>query len=165
MRIFTRLLSCFAKELKRFHDSAVSLYAEMFPYRATALLPEWEASLGLISAQGESVEFRRQRIMAKINSLGGQSVEYFYSLAELLGYNRHPSTTDPHVRIEELTEVGFKVGVSEIGEDGDALYDESSGNSQHTWRVYGTSVTSDLRLVGMFTSYKPAHTEVLFVDE
>lgn len=161
MSTLTKLLSVFASEAERIETSANAMALEFTPGSVTDMITEWETALGITVVPGDPIGTRRGRVLAKIRAVGGQSVEYFYTLAETLGYNRYPSTTDPHIRIINNPYPPFRVGISVIG---DALYDGGTGASKFTWRVTGTGVESDSFLQGLFNLCKPAHTEIEFVN-
>jgi uncharacterized protein YmfQ (DUF2313 family) len=154
------LMAVFGAELERLNTAARRLLSDFFPQTAQDMLTEWETAFDLVHT-GTTLE-RQQRITAYMAAVGGQSIDYFYGLAEKLGYHRHPSTTDPHIQILEGQTIGFRVGISRIGID--PVYDNASGASYATLVVKGTDVETDTDLQALFQLYKPAHTEISFVN-
>lgn len=154
------LLTCFASELERLETSKNTIFDEMYPKTVTQMIAEFEDTFG-IAHTSESISIRRARLLAKINAVGGQSIDYYYGLAENAGYNRYPSLITPHIRILTGIYQPFRAGISRAG---DAVYDGGSGASFFTWIVTGTSVESDAFLQDLFNQYKPAHTEIQFVN-
>lgn len=163
MSKLSTFLSVFASEMARLDVAAMrpGVLAEFNPATATDMLTEWEDAFGLTDHTGTTAE-RRARLSARVGAVGGQSTEYFYTIAEALGFNRYPSTTDPHIRILEGQYQPFRVGVSHVGVD--KLYDGTSGYSLWTWTVQGTAVTTNTALRAYFEQFKPEHTEIVFVD-
>lgn len=158
----TALLGVFAAELARLDLRAGEVVCEFFPGTASEMLNEWElVFFGAI--QSGTPEERRLGLLAKVSAYGGQSIDYFYGIAETLGYNRYPSTTDPHIRIADGEFFGFRADIGRA--DVDKVYDQDTGNSIFTWSVYGTDVESDTVLQSLFNNLKPAHTEVFFHNE
>ncbi|WP_114152653.1 YmfQ family protein [Chromobacterium haemolyticum] len=83
------LLASLAARLADADARAQLLLQESDPRRAVALLPEWEASLGLPDActVGEQTLLARQQaVVAKLTDTGGARVPRFLQLAERLGY-------------------------------------------------------------------------------
>lgn len=56
------------------------------PRHADELLPDWERMLGLSPAADQSLEDRRDAVIAKIRNLGGMSAPYYQQLAIDFGY-------------------------------------------------------------------------------
>jgi uncharacterized protein YmfQ (DUF2313 family) len=82
------LLGALAPTYERSNAAAAALIRDIFPATTTALIPEWEASLGLpdeCTPLGASAEQRRAAILAKFIGGGGQSVPYFISVVAALG--------------------------------------------------------------------------------
>ena len=154
------LLTCFASELERLETSKNTIIDEMFPKTVTQMIDEFEDTFRIVHTS-ESISIRRARLLAKINAVGGQSIDYYYGLAENAGYNRYPSVVDPHIRIFTGIYQPFRAGISMAG---DAVYDGGSGASVFSWIVAGTTVESDTFLQELFNQYKPAHTEIQFVN-
>ncbi|MBW5825232.1 YmfQ family protein [Yersinia kristensenii] len=86
----TSTLRALARSYQRSDEDARDLLDAAFPSTATAMLPEWEATLGLpdLCAIGEidSMIQRQRAVVSKLFGIGGQSVAYFIRVAEALGY-------------------------------------------------------------------------------
>ncbi|MFJ5378118.1 YmfQ family protein [Pectobacterium sp. CHL-2024] len=84
------LLRALAQSFHATDVTAHELLTGAFPATATMMLPEWEATLGLPDdcAIGDivTIEQRRQAVVTKLLSTGGQSKTYFIELAAMLGY-------------------------------------------------------------------------------
>lgn len=83
------LLAALAAKLADADARAQLLLQESDPRRAVALLPEWEASLGLPDActVGEQTLLARQQaVVAKLTDAGGARAPRFLQLAARLGY-------------------------------------------------------------------------------
>jgi uncharacterized protein YmfQ (DUF2313 family) len=161
------LLDGMSIELARVDDRASVLPQEVNPTTSLELLPDWERVAGLpdkcSGVLEETLQGRRNALLTKLTSTGGQSAEYFIELAASLGYM---------VTIEVFRP--FRAGRSVAG---DAL---TNGPWSHTWliRAPAVSVTEfraglsaageRLRTWGNDTLeckinlLKPAHTIALF---
>lgn len=86
----TSTLRALARSYQRSDEDARDLLDAAFPSTATAMLPEWEATLGLpdLCAIGEidSMIQRQRAVISKLFGIGGQSMAYFIRVAEALGY-------------------------------------------------------------------------------
>ncbi len=156
-----------AVEPGRVDARGARLVVEANPFSATELLADWERIAGLpdkcSGALEATVQGRRNSLVAKLSSTGGQSASYFVIVAHALGYT---------VTIEEFRP--FRAGRSTAGQ---AL---TNGGWVHTWRVRAPSTTviafsagrsaagEPLRAWGNDTlecklnQLKPAHTILLF---
>jgi uncharacterized protein YmfQ (DUF2313 family) len=68
---------------------AADLLTDIFPPDSVALLPEWEAALGLpdpCAGPNPTIEQRQQQVVARFAGGGGQSIAYFTQFAAALGY-------------------------------------------------------------------------------
>lgn len=161
------LLDAMAQELARLDARADRLTTEAVPNTTAELLPDWERVAGLPDScsdtLAETQQGRRNDLVSKLVSLGGQSVAYFIELAASLGYE---------VTIEEFRP--FKAGLSLAG---DSL---TNGEWVFTWRVRAPAVTvmrfragqgaageplatwGNEKLECRIRKYKPAHTHVIF---
>jgi uncharacterized protein YmfQ (DUF2313 family) len=161
------LLDGMSVELARLDGRASVLPHEANPATSLELLPDWERVAGLpdkcSGVLEETLQGRRNALLTKLTSTGGQSPAYFIELAETLGYR---------VTIEEFRP--FRAGMSVAG---DAL---TNGPWVHTWliRAPAASITEfraglsaageRLRTWGNDTleckinQLKPAHTVALF---
>ncbi|MCY1687957.1 YmfQ family protein [Yersinia enterocolitica] len=86
----TSTLRALARSYQHSDEDARDLLDAAFSSTATAMLPEWEATLGLpdLCAIGEidSIIQRQRAVISKLFGIGGQSVAYFIWVAEALGY-------------------------------------------------------------------------------
>lgn len=161
------LLDGMAQELSRIDLRGERLMMEANPLGAVELLSDWERVAGLPDKCAGTLETtqqgRRNALISKLSSTGGQSVAYFIEVAASLGYV---------VTIEEFRP--FRAGLSFAG---DSL---TNGDWVYTWRVRGPEVTiipfraglsaagEPLRAWGNDTleckinQLKPAHTIALF---
>ena len=101
--------------------AACQLVEDAFPASTVALLPEWESSLGLpdpCAGQYATLAQRQAAVVAKLAGRGGQSVDYFVTLATNLGYE---------ITITQFSPAKF----------GKATFGSPMLNNQwaHVWRV------------------------------
>lgn len=161
------LLDGMSIELARLDVRASGLPQEVNPAASLELLPDWERVAGLpdkcSGVLEETLQGRRNALLTKLTSTGGQSPAYFIELAASLGYT---------VTIEEFRP--FRAGMSVAG---DPL---TNGPWVHTWLIRapqasitefraGLSAAGErLRTWGNDTleckinQLKPAHTIALF---
>lgn len=161
------LLDGMSIELARLDVRASVLPQEVNPAASLELLPDWERVAGLpdkcSGVLEETLQGRRNALLTKLTSTGGQSPAYFIELAASLGYT---------VTIEEFRP--FRAGMSVAG---DPL---TNGPWVHTWLIRapqasitefraGLSAAGErLRTWGNDTleckinQLKPAHTIALF---
>lgn len=122
------LLDGMSLELARVDDRASALPQEVNPNTTLELLPDWERVAGLpdkcSGALEETLQGRRNALLAKLTSTGGQSADYFIQLAASLGYA---------VTIEVFRP--FRAGRSAAG---DVL---SNGDWAFAWRIHAPDVT------------------------
>jgi uncharacterized protein YmfQ (DUF2313 family) len=154
----------------RLHARLNDLIAETFPctLNPPELLTEWERSLGLpdpcVQPPLNSIQQRVAAVCAKFSARGGQSKEYFYALANALGYE---------ITITEYTP--FRTGINRAGDPlaGEAWAYAWTVNvanvPQITYFRVGLSVAGDpLRSWGnnmlecVLNAVKPAHTVLQF---
>lgn len=160
------LLGC-AAELSRVEARADALAIEVNPALTSELLSDWERVAGLPDKCAGTLETtmqgRRNALLAKLTSTGGQSIAYFISVAKSLGYE---------ITITEFRP--FRAGMSKAG---DPL---TNGDWVYAWRINAPETTiiefkaglsaagEALRTWGNDTleckinQLKPAHTIVLF---
>ncbi|MEC5321137.1 putative phage tail protein [Brenneria populi subsp. brevivirga] len=86
MKVFLALAYAYEQS----DTDALAMLEGAFPSTATILLKEWEETLGLpddcsISEQ-DSYDKRQSSVVQKLIASGGQTIDYFISLAESLGY-------------------------------------------------------------------------------
>lgn len=106
----------------RLHASLNGIVADVFPCTTVAMLPEWEATLGLpdpcVQPPLATLQQRTAAVCGKWSARGGQSVEYFERLAAGLGFQITIQTFAP-----------FRTGRSRTG---DRLYSEEWA---YAWRI------------------------------
>lgn len=160
------LLGC-AAELARVDSRAEFLAVDVVPISTLELLPDWERVAGLpdkcAGTLEDTLQGRRNALVSKLTSNGGQSAAYFISVAKALGY---------YVTVSEFRP--FRAGLSQAG---DPL---TNGDWVYTWRINAPETTvinfragqssagEPLRSWGngalecKINQLKPAHTIVLF---
>lgn len=161
------LLDGMSIELARVDARGEALPLEAIPSSSSELLVDWERVAGLpdkcSGVLEETLQGRKNVLLAKLSSTGGQSAAYFVELAASLGYV---------VTIEQFRP--FRVGLSSVG---DAL---TNGDWVFTWRIKAPAVTVTSFRVGQsavgerlrtwgndtleckINQLKPAHTIALF---
>ncbi len=164
--VLTRFLDAASEEFARIDSRIGQLVDEADPRTTSELLPDWERVAGLPdNCSGElrsTVGARRQDLVSKLTSTGGQSPAYFIAVALALGYS---------IEIEEPKP--FRVGDSCVG---DPVYDDAW---HHAWVVHSPDTTINFFTVGSsvgeplawwgndslecrLRQLKPAHTTVVF---
>lgn len=130
------LLDGMSIELARVDERGFALPLEANPNTTNELLSDWERVAGLpdrcSGVLEETIQGRRNALLAKLASTGGQSIPYFISIAAALGYQ---------VTITEFRP--FRVGLSKVG---DAL---TNGDWQFAWQVNAPETTVVSFRVGM----------------
>ncbi|MCH7381362.1 putative phage tail protein [Acinetobacter higginsii] len=84
------LIEGLAKSFQQMDEEAQQLLVDAFPSTTTALIDEWNATLGLPDfcfGAPDNIEQNRQYIVAKLIADGGQKVNYYNSIAASLGLN------------------------------------------------------------------------------
>lgn len=118
----SQLLIAFAKQFQKNDEDAQALIKGAFPATALELLPEWEETLGLPDpcsiSEANTIDKRRNAIIAKLFGTGSLSKSYFIKLFETLGYT---------IVITEYRQA--RAGLSVCG---DAL---NGGDWPFTWKV------------------------------
>lgn len=157
-----KLCEAMAEEMVRYDQRVgTELMDEADPTTTTGLLTDWERICGLSSSG--TLAIRRNAVLQKITSRGGQSIAFFIALADSLGF--------------EVTITEFRPFLAGISESGDEL---TNGPWIFTWRVNAALNTvnyfragsgaageplaewSNDPLESAITNAKPAHTIVLF---
>ncbi|MEJ6817677.1 YmfQ family protein [Pseudomonas sp. LF-5] len=161
------LLDGMSIELARVDGRGENLPAEANPASTNELLSDWERVAGLpdkcSGVLEETLQGRKNALLAKLSSTGGQSSAYFIELASTLGYTvtieeyrpfragrsyaGDPLTNGPWVftwlvRAPESTVISFRAGASAAGE---------------RLRTWGNDT-----LECKINQLKPAHTIALF---
>jgi uncharacterized protein YmfQ (DUF2313 family) len=161
------LLDGMSLELARVDARGEDLPLEAIPSSSSELLVDWERVAGLpdkcSGVLEETLQGRKNVLMAKLSSTGGQSAPYFIELAASLGYV---------VTIEQFRP--FRVGMSSVGDsltNGDWVFTwkiKAPAVSVTSFRVGQSAVGERLRTWGNDTleckinQLKPAHTVALF---
>lgn len=162
-----KLLAGMSEEWARIDARGEALIVEALPSSTSELLADWERVAGLPDKCAGTLETtmqgRRNALLAKLTSTGGQSREYFVAVAKALGYE---------ITITEFRP--FRAGLSQAG---DPL---TNGDWVYTWRVNAHETTiidfragrsaagEPLRTWGNDTleckinQLKPAHTITIF---
>lgn len=162
-----RLSVAVADELARIDERAARLIEEADPRTTVELLFEWERVTGLpdeCSPDNQTETERRNQVVQKISSIGGQSPAYLEAVAASLGFSG--------VEVNET--FPFRVGRSRVGQP---IY----GISWIHWFIVSAPATlsilfragqgrvgEPLALYGnealecTIAKLKPAHTDVLF---
>ncbi|MEN6082815.1 YmfQ family protein [Chromobacterium piscinae] len=138
------LLAALATKLADTDARAQLLLQESDPRRAAALLPEWEASLGLPDActVGEQTLLARQQaVVAKLTDTGGARVPRFLQLAARLGY---PGATITRFRYHHC-EMSCEMPLQDIG-------------WRHTWALNVTAGTRVMEATTESGSDEPLRT-------
>lgn len=156
-----------AAEVDRCIAAAELLLLEFSARTSTQMLTEYETLLGLSAGSLNDAQ-RRTQILGKLNAVGGQSKEYFLSIAESLGYHINSTAVDPHLRIADGLNIPFRLHISQLGID--KLFDQGAGNSIFTWQIIGTNVEDSnnvltITLKKLMNQLKPAHTEIIYTNE
>jgi len=161
------LLEGMSIELARVDDRGESLPVEAIPATSNELLSDWERVAGLpdkcSGVLEDTLQGRRNALLAKLASTGGQSSAYFIEIAAALGYTVTIETFKP-----------FRAGLSRAG---DAL---TNGPWAFTWLVRAPEVSVTAFRAGLsaagerlrtwgnesleckINQLKPAHTIALF---
>jgi uncharacterized protein YmfQ (DUF2313 family) len=143
------------------------LDVELDPRRTLELLPDWERWYGLpdpalASLGPQTVAQRRAALLAKIRATGGQSPDYFVTVAATIGFT---------IEIEEFdrTKVGDKVGSPILVGDWEFVWKVHAPRSTIRHARAGASFAGDrigewgnAPLEALLAELKPAHTVLLF---
>lgn len=86
---WAQLVAALAPELARIEADGDTLLLEVNPATATALLPDWEAYLGLPDVctvpGSQTLEERRQAVLDKLTATGAPQLSYYRKLATQVG--------------------------------------------------------------------------------
>ncbi len=163
MRELTRGL---AEEFARVDARADDLLREVLPNTTVQMLEDWERTAGLPDtcvATAQTLQERRNALLSRLASMGGQSRAFFIELARYLGFE---------ITITEFRQ--FRAGASRAGEpvcDRAWLYAWRVNAPSTTIIVFRSGVSAagePLRKWGnellecVFNRVKPAHTVLLF---
>lgn len=163
----SKLLRALAEELTRVDNRGFQLTIEVNPGRTTEMITDWEELVGLpddcLGELAPTLPERREDVLAVLRATGGQTAQYFISLAAAAGYDITVTTFEP-----------FRVSQNAVG---DPLYGaewmfvwqvNSALNTIKYFKVNENAVGDPLATWGndalecLIEKYKPAHTLVLY---
>jgi uncharacterized protein YmfQ (DUF2313 family) len=87
--VITQVLAALVPLYTANADAAAALLEDAFPVAPAMLLPEWQETLGLpdpCAGPTPTLQQEQQQVAARFVATGGQSVNYFVSVAAALGY-------------------------------------------------------------------------------
>ncbi|XTZ39584.1 YmfQ family protein [Salmonella enterica] len=129
------VLRALGSSLQRSDNDAVNLIIGAFPSTATAMLSEWESTLGLPDdcAIGEidGISDRQRAVVSRLISTGGLNRDYYIRVAAALGYT--------------ITITQFRPAMSGMSMYGDAL---NGDEWPFTWRINAPETTIKYALAG-----------------
>jgi len=128
---------------RRVSGRVTDYFSEAFVPTTNEMLPEWEATLGIVPNDNETIAERQANATAKFIEVGGQSVEYFENVANSFGYT---------VTIVENT--NFRCGTNSSV---DLIPAE---NYVFYWHVVANSSANGSTMQSEIDEYAPAHTIV-----
>lgn len=162
----TKLLRGIADGFDRLSQRATALLLEMVPSGSTELLPDWERVLGLpddcATEISQSTEDRRKAVVSKLAIQGSQSVSFYVTLLDALGYsvsvNEYPSFTFAGVTPDLFTNPDWKY-TFEVVAPAVSVRQFRAGQNRAGDRLisYGNQL-----LECTIERYKPAHTRAVF---
>jgi uncharacterized protein YmfQ (DUF2313 family) len=124
------------------------LEVEADPGSADELLPEWEHLFGL-SGDGLTTTERRQAVAQRARLIGGQSREFFISVAAALGFEITITEHAPYI-----------CGISRCGDTG-GRWELGPAEIRFMWHV-AVPAASAPTLEPIFEAWRPAHTVIFF---
>lgn len=163
-----KLVAALAEELFRVDGRGMNMLDERDPRTTLELITDWERFFGLPGSCGElspTLEGRRGDVLARLNSLGGQSKAYFRQVAANAGYE---------ITIEEFAPfyAGDLAGQPVYGYEWAHVWlVRASGVEIVPFQVGIHGVGDPLRefsldsLECLINELKPAHTRVVFAFE
>jgi len=160
---YPRLMQVLADELARYDAFVRDLADELDPQTTAALLPEWEAMVGLpdpCTGQLPTLEARRQALLQRLTKRGRLTAGFVKAAAAAMGF-----AVDAIVRHD-----AFVAGTSEVGEeladqDAQFVFDVETPDAQvFEAEVAGFAVGEPLGFIGnsqlecLLERIRPAHT-------
>jgi uncharacterized protein YmfQ (DUF2313 family) len=160
------LLDAAAVEYARIHNRLLDLIEESDPRTTGEMLTDWEQAAGLpddCTGLADTLQERRNQLVAKITQRGGQSRQFFIDVAAALGFT---------VTITEFSP--FQVGSSSVGDPlagEDWWFAWQINAPEETVREFRTGQSTagePLRDWGndllecVISRLKPAHTDVKY---
>jgi len=143
---FSNLIDGLAPEFKRFNDRAENLINEIDLYSVEELLEDFEKELDITPATDSTIDERRNNVISKINTTGGQSKNYIISVINKLGYL---------AKIEEYNPFLAGSNAGEVLTNSDWLF---------TFKITTEEVSLSVKifLIALINKIKPAHTIAIF---
>lgn len=137
-----KVIDAMSVEFSRVDGRADQLSVDAIPNTTAEMLTDWERVAGLPdNCSGllpETVQARRNDLVSKLTSRGGQSRDYFIAMAAALGYT---------ITIEEFRP--FRAGESLAG---DRL---TNDDWVYTWRIRGPEITVNYFRAGLSSAGEP----------
>ena len=151
--------------ITKIENQAEAIYGAPYADVNNDYIYRWEQVLGLNVKASDSVAQRVEKIIAKLNDVGGLSIAYFASLAESIGYS---------IKIVELDQ--FRAGIGRCTECINSeeivwvwqVNIDAPATSVFRFRTGGSRAGellltfSDPIIEKIFEDLKPAYTRVLF---
>lgn len=151
--VMTTVIRTLASSYQQNDADAIQLLVDVFPKTTSALLTEWEETLGLpddcaCNASNDEA-IRRQAVVSKLIGTGGQSMAYFISIAESMGYG--------------ITIKQFRTARAGLSVCGDAI---NGDRWPYVWQITvtdaGNDATCALKLMlCRLDEFSPAHTKLI----
>jgi uncharacterized protein YmfQ (DUF2313 family) len=163
--VMSQLLAGIAEEFARVDLRADELLYEADPRTTNELLADWERNFGLPDPCGEqlgnTISLRRDVLVYKVTSLGGQSKQFYIDLAARLGFT---------VTITEFKKYTVTSAVNEAmnGEDWVFAWQVNAPAETVRTMTVKSGVNEPFNAWGNeilecnISRLKPAHTHVLF---
>ena len=168
--VLAAIVSAAGDVLAALHARSVALLLrESDPTLAIECLPDHETDYGLpdpCTPSGTTVNQRHAALLAKIRSLGGQSIAYYESVAAALGYSRSFTVTEGR---------GFRIGIDAVGvvpvcnSSWNFVWNVTVPNTVVHYFDVGTSAIGEplwtidnAELPCRLNQIKPAHTVLIF---
>ncbi len=143
----TALLAGLAPSFHRVNADANQLLVDAFPATVDAMLPEWNATLGLpdlVGYTGDDLATQQRQVVTALTDPGGQSAAYFIELAASLGLTISISGYRPWTIDDPIDWPIYGTAWA------------------HVWRVSATAAGDYSPLHALFERYKPAHTHIFW---
>jgi len=161
---FTKQLDAWAQELARIDARAIALTDEANPRTTDELLADWERVAGLPDScvgPDQTVAQRRASLVAKLASLGGQTVAYYIAIAAALGFTititeGHEHSVEDDVE-DPLTGHAWAYTFTVNAPLNTVIEITVEDDVETALSVWGNQV-----LECVINRYKPAHTIALF---
>jgi uncharacterized protein YmfQ (DUF2313 family) len=132
-----------AEEFARVHERDCDLLAEAYPPTCTETITDWERICGLpdpCTGPLDTLQERREAVMAKLAARGGQSRQYYIDLAANLGF--------------DITITEFRPMIASQCRAGDACYHQSRGREDTLqsrmndwWFVWRVDVAAGTKVI------------------